>query len=85
LAAGLAQGAALLAGTNPAASQTISRIVAASGNNPFIAGFSVAYSVALATVPPGRAGILNEAAVAVQAPSLPGYSAALGNTLVSPN
>jgi hypothetical protein len=85
LAAGLAQGTAVLAQTNPAASRTIDSMVAASGNKPFQAEFSVAYSVALATDPSVRGGIVNEAEVAVQGASLPGYTTTSGNTLVSPN
>jgi hypothetical protein len=85
LAAGLAQGAAVLATTNPDASKIIDRIVAASGNNPFMAGFSVAYSAALATDPSVRAGSQNAVEIAVEAASLPGYTSTLGNTLVSPN
>jgi len=76
LAAGLAQGAAVLAQTDPAAAKAIQSIVAASGNNAFTAGFSVAYSVAVATA----------SSVPAQAASLPGYTTAVWNTtLVSPN
>jgi hypothetical protein len=77
LAAGLAQGAALLATTDPAAARQIRAAVSQSGDRGFATAFSVAYSVALAAGPAALASS--------DGSGLPSYNAQQGNMLVSPH
>ena len=58
LSAGLAQGAVLLATTDPGAVQTIRAAVTASGNPSFSAQYGVAYTVALSENPAAQAALL---------------------------